>query len=99
MPRGSFRGRRGGGGGTRLTFDGEFDFEKANEELQEQLQKIKLADGERADDDGSGGSSSGQQQQQQHEGDDQLNDEHQNFYQKDNFFDNISCEATDRQNK
>jgi hypothetical protein len=98
MPRGSFRGRRGGGGGTRLTFDGEFDFEKANEELQEQLQKIKLADGERADDDGSGGSNSGQQQQQ-HEGDDQLNDEHQNFYQKDNFFDNISCEATDRQNK
>lgn len=69
-------------GGKKLQFDGEFDFEKANEELQNQLLKIKISDEEKL-----------AEEEQEHEDEEPA----ESFYQKDNFFDSISCEATERQ--
>jgi len=91
-PRGHYRGsnQRGGTGVAsgfqrkKIQFEGEFDFEKANEELQSQLAKIKLTDEAK----NNSTSEENLENAEQHE---------ECFYQKDNFFDNISCEALERQ--
>jgi len=82
--RGNYRGQNRAQGQpgqpaqAKVTFDQEFDFEKANEELLDALVKIKIKDEEIA------------------AKEDDVEEPAENptiFYQKDNFFDNISCEA------
>lgn len=84
-------------GNKKITFEGEFDFEKANEELQKALTKIKIADGEKIkreneldEDEVENASEEGEEEVGNKENDTKT------FYQKDNFFDNISCEALER---
>ncbi|ODM92996.1 Protein LSM14 A [Orchesella cincta] len=84
-------------GNKKITFEGEFDFEKANEELQKALTKIKIADGEKIkreneleDDEVEQASEDGEEEVGNKENDTKT------FYQKDNFFDSISCEALER---
>lgn len=86
-------------GNKKLTFDGEFDFEKANEELQKALMKIKIADGGKEDgeeDEVAGHHEHEDRGSEDGEGSVDKENESKNFYQKDNFFDNISCEALER---
>lgn len=98
---GGYRNFRGGprGGGrakgiiraqqpARVTFDQEFDFEKANEELQSALSKIKLNDTAEAST-----TEEGKPKEENQEEGSGEEVEAVVFYQKDNFFDNISCEA------
>lgn len=91
------RGRGNSRGGVpakpreRLHFDEDFDFESANalfnkEDLEKELRE-KLSLGESNDKAENGeGSDAGSE-----------NGESESFYDKDNFFDNISCEASDRE--
>jgi len=71
----------------KVSFDGDFDFEKANEELISTLAKAKLEDENtenKSEDDAQTGK------------DEQETKETRTFYKKDNFFDNISCESLER---
>lgn len=82
-------------GNKKLTFDGEFDFEKANEELQKALMKIKIVDGEKEANEDEVHHHE-EERSEDGEGSVDKENESKNFYQKDNFFDNISCEALER---
>ncbi|CAL8070056.1 unnamed protein product [Orchesella dallaii] len=84
-------------GNKKITFEGEFDFEKANEELQKALTKIKIVDGEKIkreneidEHEVENASEDGEEEVGNKENDTKT------FYQKDNFFDSISCEALER---
>lgn len=70
----------------KMSFDGDFDFEKANEELVSALAKAKLDESteNKSEDDAQTGK------------DEQETKETRIFYKKDNFFDNISCESMER---
>jgi len=70
----------------KMSFDGDFDFEKGYEELASALANAKIEDGspeKKSEDDAQAGN-------------DQETKEPPVFYKKDNFFDNISCEALER---
>jgi len=70
----------------KVAFDGDYDFEKANEELISTLAKAKLDD-----------ENTENKEEQSQEGDDNTeNKESRIFYKKDDFFDNISCESLER---
>lgn len=70
----------------KVAFDGDYDFEKANEELLSTLAKAKLEDE----------SNTENKEEQTPTGTEVENKEPRTFYKKDNFFDNISCEALER---
>lgn len=79
-----------------LKFDGEFDFESANaqfdkENIEKELkEKLSLGDKDH-------GISNGDKDGSADENDDEEDGDHHLFYDKSkSFFDNISCEATDR---
>jgi len=102
--RGGFRGGRGGNRGgyrtqgiiqaqmpPKVTFDEEYNFEKANEEIQEIFSKLKLKsdDAEKKEGEQNGENNA--------ENEEQENKEPQEpFYVKDSFYDKISCESTER---
>ncbi|CAG4962770.1 unnamed protein product [Colias eurytheme] len=105
--RGGWRGRsRGRGRGfvprnkNTLKFDNDYDFEQANtefEELRSQLAKAKIADGETKvenngevdkKDDSGNETGAGEAEQE---------DDFMGYDKKKSFFDNISCEAVERQ--
>ncbi|CAH4032949.1 protein LSM14 homolog B-A isoform X2 [Pieris brassicae] len=109
--RGGWRGRsRGRGRGgfvprnkNTLKFDNDYDFEQANtefEELRTQLAKVKIADGEtkvepdveqgEPDKKDDSGNETGA-------GEPDVEDDFTGYDKKKSFFDNISCEAVERQ--
>jgi len=94
--------QQGGGGGNRtpfrtrgmnqaafppkVAFDGDYDFEKANEELISTLAKAKLDDE----------STENKTEDDAQADKDEQESKDRTFYKKDNFFDNISCESLER---
>jgi protein LSM14 len=70
----------------RVTFDEAFDFEKSNEELKTAMEKLKLKEeeGEKRE-----GEEAGENKEEKKE-------DPVTYYDKDKFFDNISCEALER---
>lgn len=96
--RGGFRGNRTQGilpapHSAKVIFDGDFDFEKANEELQIAIKNLKVA--EKANE--IAVAESNGSELTFHEAEEQENKEPQQpCYKKDDFFDSISCEASER---
>jgi len=70
----------------RVTFDDPFDFEKSNEELKTAMEKLKLKEEEG---DKKEGEEAGENKEEKKE-------DPVIYYDKDKFFDNISCEALER---
>jgi len=118
-PRGIHQGQRGRGRGgfqpgrlgpakEKLTFDGDYDFDKANEEFQEVLSKLnktKIDDGSASpQENGDHAPAEGEEKQeiedgevQETEGYDEDEKAEENYYNKEtSFFDKISCEALER---
>jgi len=86
-----------------LKFDSEYDFDKANEEFQEVLNKLnktKIDDGSKSEENGeTGGAVVGDEgeeiNQEPEEG--EIEEDEKTFYNKStSFFDSISCEALER---
>jgi len=69
----------------KVTFDDHFDFEKSNEELKTAMEKLKIAGGD--NDTVKEGEASVKEEKK---------DDPITYYDKDQFFDNISCEALER---
>merc|ERR1712110_283741 len=106
-----YRGRGGGRGGFQpgrptanpkkepLKFEGEYDFDKANEEFQEVLDKLQKSSLEPQSGIGETEAASGNELE---EGEDEQENQEsspvqENFYnKKKSFFDSISCEATEK---
>jgi protein LSM14 len=87
----------------KLKFDSEYDFDKANEEFQEVLNKLnktKIDDGSKSEENGeTGGAVLGDEgeeiNQEPEEG--EIEEDEKTFYNKStSFFDSISCEALER---
>ncbi|ODN03136.1 Protein LSM14 B [Orchesella cincta] len=74
----------------KVAFDGDYDFEKANEELLSTLAKAKLEDdaAENKDEPAENGTEENSENSK--------DKETRIFYKKDDFFDNISCESLER---
>merc|ERR1739844_653877 len=107
-----YRGRGGGRGGFQpgrptanpkkepLKFEGEYDFDKANDEFKELLESLQKSSLEPQSEVGET-EASGNNELDEGEADDQENQEslpvQENFYnKKKSFFDTISCEATEK---
>ncbi|CAL8129541.1 unnamed protein product [Orchesella dallaii] len=75
----------------KVAFDGDYDFEKANEELLSTLAKAKLED-ESTEKKEENGENGGEENTENKDND----KESPIFYKKDDFFDNISCESLER---
>jgi hypothetical protein len=82
----------------KVTFEEPFDFEKSHEELVQTLAKLEIVDKEKAaaaeaagqnGEAGAGGESDGEKENRENAAD-------AVYYVKENFFDNISCEALRR---
>merc|ERR1711863_243995 len=101
-----FRGRGGGRGGFQpgrptggkketLKFEGEYDFDKANEEFKEVLEKLQKSSLESKSNGESEPETTTEVEEGEIEATDDASTEH--FYdKKKSFFDSISCEATEK---
>jgi len=102
--RGGFQPGRLGPAKEKLTFDGDYDFDKANEEFQEVLNKLnktKIEEGTTSPhtslNEGAEEEEAGDVQVQVFDGEGGEEEEEGPFYdKKKSFFDNISCEALER---
>lgn len=100
--RGGFQPGRFGPAKEKLTFDGDYDFDKANEEFQEVLNKLnktKIEDGTTSPQEN--GDAVVEERTEPEEGEIQesepvIEDEEPYYDKKKSFFDNISCEALER---
>merc|ERR1711863_32639 len=101
-----FRGRGGGRGGFQpgrptggkketLKFEGEYDFDKANEEFKEVLEKLQKSSLESKS---NGETAEPEANNEIEEGEIEIKDEQDEVYydKKKSFFDSISCEATEK---
>jgi protein LSM14 len=78
----------------KVTFEDPFDFEKSNEELKTAMEKLKITgDDEKKEGGGTGGDSSSSPGGNVEE---KKQEDPVTYYDKDKFFDNISCEALER---
>jgi len=73
----------------RVTFDEAFDFEKSNEELKTAMEKLKIKEERKEDGEKKEGEEDGENKEEKKE-------DPVIYYDKDKFFDNISCEALER---
>merc|ERR1712241_322146 len=101
-----YRGRGGGRGGFQpgrptggkketLKFEGEYDFDKANEEFKEVLEKLQKSSLESKS---NGETAEPETNNEIEEGEIEIKDEQDEEYydKKKSFFDSISCEATEK---